>query len=100
MLLIYSLTSGSTNNRWSVPSVLAPLLISVVVLLPAFFWWETWISSSDALIPPKTWKLPNFMLLFCVALSIYGWFQSVIVPYTVLWQTQYGWSPMDTSLRL
>lgn len=85
ILLIFALTTGSTNNVWNIPMVLAPLIISVTVMIPLFFWWETRITSTDALIPPATWKLPNFSLLFCVALSIYGWFQSVIVPYTILW---------------
>lgn len=105
VMLIYALTTGSTDNVWKVPGVIAPLVISVAGLLPAFFWWETRISPNDALVPPSTWRLPGFGVLFAVAMTIYGWFQSVCVPFTVLWQEPiarggYGNSAIESALKL
>lgn len=105
VMLIYALTTGSTDNVWNTPGVIAPLVISVAGMLPAFFWWETRISPNDALVPPSTWRLPGFGVLFAVALTIYGWFQSVCVPFTVLWQEPiarggYGNSAIESALKL
>jgi MFS family permease len=46
ILFIYGVTSGSANG-WAVPGVLIPLIISIL-LMAAFFYWETLIPSDKA----------------------------------------------------
>ncbi|EKD01764.1 hypothetical protein A1Q2_03827 [Trichosporon asahii var. asahii CBS 8904] len=51
---------------------LVPFLLSWA-LFPAFFIWEAKIPQCRALLPAKTWKIPNFAVLIVFALQIYAW---------------------------
>ncbi|THH31696.1 hypothetical protein EUX98_g2500 [Antrodiella citrinella] len=98
ILFIYAITSGSTSG-WGSAGVLAPLIISVAMVV-GFFYYETRIPASIAAVPPATWFLPNFAVLFGVALIPYLWWTTVFTIYTTLWQNYYHWSVISSALRM
>ena len=48
ILFIFAITSGS-GSGWASAQVLAPLIISIVIIV-AFFLWERWISPDIAAV--------------------------------------------------
>ncbi|KZP08424.1 MFS general substrate transporter [Athelia psychrophila] len=98
VLLIFSLTSGSSSG-WTSPLVLAPLIISVIMIV-AFFIWEKHIPKETAAIPPHTWFYPNFAVLFSVALMPYLWWTTMFTMYITLWQEVYHWSALKTAAHM
>ncbi len=101
VLLSFGLTNGAISMIWTRASVVAPLVIAFCFCLPAFFWWERRLDPKHALIPPKTWRLPNFTLLFVVTMSNYAWNNGAVLPHTVLWsKPPYNYSPLGIALRL
>ncbi|KAI0070062.1 MFS general substrate transporter, partial [Panus rudis PR-1116 ss-1] len=98
ILFIFALTSGSTSG-WATARVLAPLVISVF-MVAGFFYYETCIPADVAAVPPRTWFLPNFAVLFGVALMPYFWWTTIYTLYTTLWQDVFHWSVISTALRM
>ncbi|KAH8105285.1 MFS general substrate transporter [Cristinia sonorae] len=98
ILFIYAITSGS-NGGWGTAGILVPLIISVLMIV-AFFVWETKIPVSIAAVPPQTWFLPNFSVLFAVALVPSLWFVTSFTIFPTLWQTYYHWSVISVAARL
>lgn len=50
--------------------------------------------------PPQTWFLPNFAVLFGLALMPYLWWTTCFTIFTTLWQSVYRWSVISTALRM
>ncbi|KAL1940391.1 hypothetical protein VTO73DRAFT_8963 [Trametes versicolor] len=98
ILFIFAITSGS-DDGWSSARVLVPLIISIFMLV-AFFFWEAWIPADNAAVPPSTWFLPNFAVLFGAALLPYFWWTTVFVVFFPLWQQVYGWSAIKSGLHM
>ncbi|KAI0731519.1 MFS general substrate transporter [Fomitopsis betulina] len=98
ILFIYAITSGSADG-WATAGVLAPLFISVL-MVAAFFWYETLISPEKAAVPPSTWFLPNFAVLFGTALLPYFWWTTIFTVFTLLWQDDYQWSAISTAIHM
>ncbi|KAI0631657.1 MFS general substrate transporter [Trametes polyzona] len=98
ILFIFAITSGSTSG-WGSATVLAPLVISVFLVI-AFFIYETRIPADKAAIPPRTWFLPNFTVLFATALLPYLWWVTVFTLYTTLWQDIWRWSVISTAVHM
>ncbi|KAH7108479.1 MFS general substrate transporter [Auriculariales sp. MPI-PUGE-AT-0066] len=72
VLLIFAFTSTGVEG-WGSAMVIAPLVISVFGIA-AFFVWEARIPADRAAFPPRTWRYPNFAILFAVAISeVYQW---------------------------
>ncbi|EIN04578.1 MFS general substrate transporter [Punctularia strigosozonata HHB-11173 SS5] len=97
ILLIFAVTSGSSSG-WGSATVLAPLIISPF-LLAGFFFYERAIPAAKAAIPPATWFLPNFAVLFAVALLPYFWWVTIFTIFTNLWQGVYGWQAIDSAVH-
>ncbi|KZV88947.1 MFS general substrate transporter [Exidia glandulosa HHB12029] len=97
VLLIFALTSSGTEG-WKSPMVLAPLIISIT-MIAAFFVWEARTDQEHAAFPPRTWKYPNFPVLFGIALSVFLWFTNVFLVKVQLWQDVYGWSPIKGAIH-
>lgn len=74
ILLILGLTLGAAYG-WKTAKFLVPFLLSFV-LFAFFFTWEARLPDEYALLPAKTWKIPNFTALIVFALFIYGWYVS------------------------
>ena len=68
VLLILGLTLGASLG-WKTAGFLAPFLISWF-LFAFFFIWEAKIPQEYALLPAKTWKIPNFAILIVFALYV------------------------------
>ncbi|KZP31546.1 MFS general substrate transporter [Athelia psychrophila] len=98
VLLIFSLTSGSSSG-WKSPMVLAPLIISMIMIV-VFFLWEKHIPPETAAIPPHIWFYPNFAILIAVALMPYLWWTTMFMMYTTLWQEVYHWSAMMAAAHM
>ncbi|KAI0653606.1 MFS general substrate transporter [Cubamyces menziesii] len=98
ILFIFAITSGSEDS-WASARVLAPLIISIF-MTAAFFVWEAWMPSEDAAVPPRTWFLPNFAVLFAASLLPYFWWTTVFVVFFPLWQQVYGWSAIKSGLHM
>ncbi|KAH9840667.1 MFS general substrate transporter [Rhodofomes roseus] len=98
ILFIFAITSGSAYG-WATAEVLVPLVISVL-MVAAFFWYETRIPPDVAAVPPRTWFLPNFAVLFGTALLPYFWWTTIFTVFTLLWQDEYGWSAISTAIHM
>jgi len=98
ILFIFAITSGSSDG-WASAMVLAPLVISILMVV-SFFWYETRIPASKAAVPPRTWFLPNFSVLFGTALLPYFWWTTIFTTYTTLWQDVYHWSVISTAIHM
>ncbi|KAI0667392.1 MFS general substrate transporter [Trametes maxima] len=98
VLFIFAITSGTTSG-WGSAGVLAPLVISVVMVV-AFFYYETTIPADKAAIPPRTWFLPNFSVLFGTALLPFFWWTTIFTIYTTLWQDVWHWTVISTAIHM
>jgi nitrate/nitrite transporter NarK len=97
ILLIFAVTSGSSSG-WGSATVLAPLILSPF-LLALFFYYETLIPAARAAIPPSTWFVRNFAVLVGGALLPYFWWYTVFTVFTSLWQSVYGWDPIESAVH-
>lgn len=84
LLLIVALTLGATYG-WKSAGFIAPLVVSVIAF-PFFFWWETRLPETHALLPPSLWKVPNFPVFLAFALIILGWWASNFMPFLEMFQ--------------
>ena len=98
VLFIFAVTSGTTSG-WGSAGVVAPLIISVF-MVAGFFYFETTIPADRAAIPPRTWFLPNFLVLFFTALLPFLWWTTVFTIFFPSWQQVYGWSPTKPALHI
>jgi len=98
ILFIYGVTSGSANG-WAAAGVLIPLIISLL-LMAAFFYWETLIPSDKAAIPPRAWFYSNFSVLFGSALLPFFWWNAMFLVFTTLWQDVFHWTAISTALHM
>ncbi|KZP24584.1 MFS general substrate transporter [Athelia psychrophila] len=98
ILLIFSLTSASSSG-WASPMVLAPLIISIIMIV-AFFLWEKRIPRETAAIPPHIWFYPNFAILIAISLTPFLWWTAMFMMYTTLWQQVYHWGAMSAAAHL
>ncbi|KAH9888529.1 MFS general substrate transporter [Cubamyces lactineus] len=98
ILFIFAITSGSEDS-WASARVLAPLIISIFMTV-VFFVWEAWMPAEDAAVPPRTWFLPNFAVLFAASLLPYFWWTTVFVVFFPLWQQVYIWSAIKSGLHM
>ena len=117
ILFIFAVTSGSVQG-WATAYVLAPLIISVLLLI-AFFVWEARIDEIDAAMyvlsflfhptlmltfclrsPPSLWRHPNVPVLAAVALLPYFWWITVFIQDTAWFEGWFGWSALDAAVHL
>ena len=97
VLLIFAFTSTGVSS-WGSAMVLAPLIISIFGIA-AFFVWEARIPADKAAFPPRTWRYPNFAILFAVALSVFLWFTAVFLLIITMWQEVYRWSAVSAAIQ-
>ncbi|PPQ70822.1 hypothetical protein CVT24_001039 [Panaeolus cyanescens] len=97
ILFIFALTSGSIVG-WGSAQVIAPLVISVIVMI-AFFGWEAYTPETRAALPPKIWRYENVMILTIISLVPFMWWGSIFPMYAWLFETVYGWSAISTGVH-
>ena len=98
VLLILGLTLGASYG-FKTAGFLAPFLLAWPLLV-AFFVWEARIPEEYALLPAKTWKIPNFTVLIVFALYIYGWWSLCFLPMVEIFTKVYGEKPIIAAVRL
>ncbi|WOO78243.1 putative MFS-type transporterc [Vanrija pseudolonga] len=79
VLIILGLTLGASYG-WKKAGFLAPFLLSWPLFI-GFFLWENYLGD-QALLPPKTWRIPNFTVLIILALEVYAWWGINFLPLT------------------
>ncbi|KAJ7163868.1 MFS general substrate transporter, partial [Mycena crocata] len=97
ILLIFSV-SEAPSIGWGTARVLAPLILSVLLLV-GFFFWQTRLDPKNALIPPKMWFIPNFLILIMVSFGNQLYFIGPVVLYSVFYPSVYDWSPLTIGLH-
>ncbi|KAF9045143.1 major facilitator superfamily domain-containing protein [Panaeolus papilionaceus] len=97
ILFIFALTSGSIDG-WGSAEVLAPLIISIFIML-LFFVWEAYTPEYQAALPPKIWRYENIAILIIISLCPFMYWGSIYPMYSWLWETVYGWSPINTGVH-
>ncbi|KAF9220638.1 MFS general substrate transporter [Gyrodon lividus] len=98
ILFIFAITSGSVDG-WATAAVLVPLIISIL-MIAAFFYWETLIPVDKAAIPPRTWFYNNFSVLFGLGLLPFFWWSAVFTVLMNLWQNVFRWSVISTAVHM
>ncbi len=98
VLLILGLTLGASYG-FRTAKFLVPFLLSFV-LFPFFFVWEARLPEEYALLPAKTWKIPNFGTFIVFALFIYGWWAINFLPFVELFVNVHGEKPIIAAVRL
>lgn len=98
ILFIFGVTTGSITG-WGSAQTLAPLVVSIA-MTAAFFYWETFQPIECVAVPPSTWFIPNFSVLFGTALLPYFWWANIFTTYVSLWQDVYQWSAMSSAIHM
>lgn len=97
LLFIFAVTSGSSTG-WGSAQVIAPLVLSVI-LVSGFVIWEAYIPEEDAALPPKIWKYENVAILIAIAFVPFMWWSSLYPLFSLFWQLVDGWSPMKVAIH-
>lgn len=97
ILLIFSL-SQAPSIGWGTVGVLLPLAISIVGFV-LFFFWQTRLDQHQALIPPRMWFIPNFLVLVLISLCTQIYLTGPVLIFSVYWPAVYGWSALEIGLH-
>ncbi|KAG6334818.1 hypothetical protein ID866_4270 [Astraeus odoratus] len=98
ILFIFAITSGSTEG-WADQTVLSTLITSIVLMI-GFFYWETLLPVEKVAIPPRTWFYKNFAVLFTLTLLPFFWLTTVFTIFTNLWQGVFNLSAIWTAIHM
>lgn len=98
ILLILGLTLGASYG-FKTPDFLVPFLLSWV-LFAFFFIWEARLPDDYALLPAKTWRIPNFAVLIAFALFIYSWWSLNFLPLVEIFVRVHSERAIIAALRL
>lgn len=98
VLLILGLTLGASIG-WKTAGFLAPFLLSWFLFV-FFFVWEAKIPQEYALLPAKTWKIPNFAILLVLSLYTYGWWATNFLPFVEIFVKVHEEKPIIAAVRL
>jgi hypothetical protein len=74
ILFVYAVTSGSVTG-WGSANVLAPLIISIAMVV-AFFVYEALIDPELASLPPRMWHYTNVPILFAIGFMPFFWWSA------------------------
>jgi len=97
ILFIFSITSGSIDG-WGSAQVIAPLILSFVLIV-LFFVWESRLPESYAAVPSKMWKYDNFTVLILLSFAPFTWWASIFLQFSWLWEVVYEWSAIKTAVH-
>jgi len=97
ILFIFAITSGSIDG-WGSAQVIAPLIISFVLIV-AFFFWESRLSETYAAIPSKMWRYENFTVLIILSLAPFMWWSAIFLQFSWLWEVVYHWGAINTAVH-
>lgn len=97
VLLTLGLTLGAANG-WKKPGFLVPFLLAFV-LFPLFFYWEHAIGDVKAMLPSKTWRLPNFAMFIAFTLQFFPWWGINFLGLIETWTSVNGEKPIIAAVR-
>ncbi|KDR73160.1 hypothetical protein GALMADRAFT_72489 [Galerina marginata CBS 339.88] len=97
ILFIFAVTAGSVNG-WRSAKVIAPLVVSIV-LMAMFFAWERYLPEWYAALPPKMWRYDNVVILVTISLVPFMWWGSIFPLFSWIWEVVYGWSAIKTAIH-
>jgi hypothetical protein len=98
LLLILGTTLGASYG-FSTAHFLVPFCLSIP-LFPLFFWRESRLPASLALIPSETWKYKNVALWMILALFTSAWWTCYQIPMIELYINEYGDSSIIAAMRI
>ncbi|KAG2153646.1 MFS general substrate transporter [Suillus bovinus] len=98
ILFIFAVTTASMIG-WRSATALVPLAFSIA-MTGSFFCWEALQPIECAAVPPSTWFISNFSVLFGTALLPYFWWANIFTTYVSLWQDIYGWSALSSAVHM
>jgi hypothetical protein len=98
ILLILGLTLGASYG-FKTAKFLVPFLLSWPIFV-VFFSWESRLPEGYALIPPSTWRIPNFTVLIVFALGIYPWWAVGQLALVERFLVVFGESPIIAAVRM
>ena len=87
------------NTGWKSPSFIAPLVVSIVMLI-AFFVWERFMKRGFSLLPHDIWSYPNIFPLMLQASAIFMWFACAQLRIATFFQDALGDSPILAAAKL
>lgn len=99
VLFMVAFTQASSLG-WRSASFLAPLLVSLVVLFPAFIFWEQRQEEGHSLLPHDFWRYPNIIILMFLASTSPMWFSTYQLRCAVYFQSALGDSAILTAAKL
>ncbi|OCF39351.1 hypothetical protein I317_06836 [Kwoniella heveanensis CBS 569] len=88
ILIILGLTLGASYG-WTYAGFLVPFILGVI-LLPAFFFWESRLPDEHALLPPSIWRIQNVTVLVVFALITLGWWSVNFIPFVEMFTQVHG----------
>ncbi|PPQ73134.1 hypothetical protein CVT26_014956 [Gymnopilus dilepis] len=97
ILFIFAVTTGSVEG-WRLAKVIAPLIISAL-LMAMFFIWEAYLPEWYAALPPKIWRYDNVVILTAISLVPFMWWGSIFPLFSWVWEVVYGWSAIKTAVH-
>ncbi|CEH18117.1 mfs general substrate transporter [Ceraceosorus bombacis] len=95
IILLTFAFAGASTYGWASATILAPLLISIALLL-CFVWVEHKVKYP--VIPPSLFSL-QFSVLVGVAFSLYFWFNSLVYQTSYLFENVFQWTPIQTAVH-
>jgi hypothetical protein len=98
ILLVFSLSQAPVLG-WGTARVLASLIISILLMI-GFFIWQTQLPVDHALIPPRLWFIPNFLVLVLVSFGTQIYLTGPVFVFSVYWPIAYGWGPLSIGLHV
>ncbi|KAG6917175.1 hypothetical protein DXG01_003611 [Tephrocybe rancida] len=98
ILLIFALSQAPIVG-WGTARVLAPLVVAVTMMV-GFFLWQTRLHDEHALIPPKTWFIPNFFVLTLVSFCTQIYLTGPILVLSEYWPAAYNWGALTIGLHV
>ncbi|KAK8854580.1 hypothetical protein IAR55_003319 [Kwoniella newhampshirensis] len=98
ILLVLSFTLGATSGFPSA-GFLAPFFISLV-LIGLFFYWESCLPVTHALLPPQVWKYRDFALWIAFGLFPQGWWSIQMLPVVQVFREVRGESYLMAAVRM
>jgi hypothetical protein len=96
--LIQLQVGGTPNYPWTSAKVLAPLLLSTILLLPLFILVETWYP--DPLIPLRLFRIRNFIFTMIFTFGLGASFFTVTIFLPQRMQLVNGLSPVKAGVRM
>jgi hypothetical protein len=69
-------------------------------MIVLFFVWQTRLPEAHALIPPRMWFIPNFLVLVFVSFCTQIYLTGPILILSEYWSGAFGWDPLKIGLHV